>query len=346
MIDDYPNKPATNFLDKREQALNRREQAVTRREQTLARKEHELNDLFETAAVALNWVGSNGMILWANKAELDMTGYASADYVGHHILEFHADRALLDEFVARLERRENVGNFETQLRCADGNIKYVLINTSVIWDNGKFLYHRCLMRDITQRVMAEKSLKETNEELELRVMLRTQELEFTNQDLREEMIERERALKLVRASEQRFRDIVNAAGESVWECDANWKLTYVSDRLEKVLGYDKREVLRHPVTDFMSKREAYRVRQWFTERVPEGFPFRYLECIITSKYNDHIWHQINGVPITSEDGKVIGYRGTALDITDRKMAETHIKNLSASVLERFQEKYIRVDKKE
>jgi PAS domain S-box-containing protein len=119
----------------------------------------------------------------------------------------------------------------------------------------------------------------------------------------------------------------------------------VSDRLEKVLGYDKRDVLRRPISDFFTKREAYRVQKWFSERVPEGFPFRYLECIITSKYNDHIWHQINGVPITSEDGKVIGYRGTALDITDRKMAETHIKNLSASVLERFQEKYIREDKK-
>ncbi len=345
MIDEYSNKPATGFLDRREQALNRREQILMRREQAVVRKEHELNDLFETAAVALNWVGSNGIILWANKAELDMTGFASANYVGHHILEFHADRILLDDFILRLERRENVSNFETKLRCADGSIKHVLINSAVIWDNGKFLYHRCFMRDITLRVLAEQALKQTNEELELRVLLRTQELELTNQDLREEMIERERALKLVRASEQRFRDIVNAAGESVWECDANWRLTYVSDRLEKVLGYDKREVLRRPIGDFMSKREAYRVSKWFTERVPEGFPFRYLECVITSKYNDRIWHQINGVPITNEEGKVIGYRGTALDITDRKMAETHVKNLSASVLERFQEKYIREDKK-
>ncbi|MGB8857319.1 MAG: PAS domain S-box protein [Burkholderiales bacterium] len=345
MTDYYSNKPATGFQDRREQALNRREQTIIRREQALVRKEHELNDLFETAAIALNWVGSTGIILWANKAELDMVGYASAEYVGHHILEFHADREALDEFVARLERRENVSNFESRLRCADGSIKHVLINSAVIWDNGKFLYHRCLMRDITQRVLAEQALKQTNEELEMRVLLRTQELEMTNQDLRDEMVQRERALKLVRASEQRFRDIVNAAGESVWECDENWRLTYVSDRLEKVLGYDKKDVLRRPITDFMTRREAYRVGKWFSERVPEGFPFRYLECILTSKWNDHIWHQINGVPITNEDGKVIGYRGTALDITDRKMAETHIKNLSSSVLERFQEKYVREEKK-
>jgi PAS domain S-box-containing protein len=339
MTDNYANKPAMGFQDRREQALNRREQTIIRREQALSRKEHELNDLFETAAVALNWVGSNGIILWANKAELDMVGYPSAEYVGHHILEFHSDRTLLDEFVARLEQRENVSNFDAQLRCADGSIKHVLINSTVIWDNGKFLYHRCLMRDITQRVLAEKSLKETNEELEMRVLLRTQELELTNQDLRDEINQREMAIKLVRASEQRFRDIVNAAGEAVWECDANWRVTYVSDRLEKVLGYDKREVLRHSITDFMSKREAYRVRNWFTDRVEEGFPFRYLECMLKSKWNDHIWHQINGVPIIDENGKVIGYRGTALDITDRKMAETHIKNLSTNLLDRVQAKF-------
>lgn len=345
MTNHHAGKPASGLQDRREQALNRREQTIARREQALARKEHELNDLFETAAVALNWVGSNGIILWANKAELDMVGYPSAEYVGHHILEFHADRDLLAAFVARLERHESVSNFEAQLRCADDSIKHVLISSTVIWDNGKFLYHRCLMRDITQRVQAEKSLQQANEELELRVLQRTTELEQANQELRSEMAQRELALKLVRASEQRFRDVVNAAGEYIWECDNDWRLTYISDRVEKALGYQRKEVLHHRITEFMSAREAHRVRNWFAERVPEGFPFRYLECKLTSKWHDHIWHQINGVPITNEDGKVIGYRGTALDITDRKMAETHIKQLSTNLLERVQEKFYKSTKK-
>ncbi len=338
-MQEYQPPPGNHYLDKREQALQRREQALNRREQAVGRKERELNDLFETASVALNWVGSNGIILWANQAELAMLGYASNTYVGHHVLEFHADKTLLDEFVVLLERKENISNFFTSLRCADGSIKHVLISTTVLWDNGKFLYHRCLMRDITRRVEAETALKQTNEELELRVHLRTQELELTNQDLREEMVKREMAMKLVRASEQRFRDVVNAAGEYIWECDIEWRLTYVSDRLEKVLGHEKKDVLKHCVTDFMSKRELVRVRRWFAERVPEGFPFRYLECLVTSKWHDQIWHQINGVPIIDEEGKVVGYRGTALDITDRKMAETHIKQLSTSVLDRVQQKF-------
>ncbi|HXA05345.1 MAG TPA: hypothetical protein VNY30_10925, partial [Bryobacteraceae bacterium] len=39
-------------------------------------RESELWDFIEHAAVALQWVGEDGTILWANEAELRLLGYS------------------------------------------------------------------------------------------------------------------------------------------------------------------------------------------------------------------------------------------------------------------------------
>jgi PAS domain S-box-containing protein len=45
-----------------------------RAEAEIRRKDAELTDFVENANVGLHWVGPDGIILWANKAELDLLG--------------------------------------------------------------------------------------------------------------------------------------------------------------------------------------------------------------------------------------------------------------------------------
>jgi len=99
-----------------------------RAEEELQRSRQELVDFFENAAEGLHRVGSDGTILWANRAELELLGYKSDEYVGHSIAEFHVDRAAVDEIMERLRRAETVRNYEARLRCKDGSIKHVVID--------------------------------------------------------------------------------------------------------------------------------------------------------------------------------------------------------------------------
>jgi PAS domain S-box-containing protein len=55
--------------------------------------------------------------------------------------------------------------------------------------------------------------------------------------------ERKRADAVLAEREQRFRDVVEASGEYVWETDADWRYTYLSERAEAVLGYARTELL-------------------------------------------------------------------------------------------------------
>ena len=124
-------------------------------EDELRRSEQELADFFENATVGLHWVGPDGTILRANRAELDMLGYSREEYVGRPIADFHADEDVICDILKRLQAGEKLDEYPARLRCKDGSIKDVLIDSSVMWKDGKFVHTRCFTRDVTERKRAE-----------------------------------------------------------------------------------------------------------------------------------------------------------------------------------------------
>ena len=88
--------------------------------EALERSERELADFFENAPVPLHWVGADGTIMRANRAELALLGYAADEYIGRHIAEFHVDEPVVAEMLERLTSGETLSGFQARLRCKDG----------------------------------------------------------------------------------------------------------------------------------------------------------------------------------------------------------------------------------
>ena len=128
-------------------------------EQELRQSEAELTDFFENATVGLHWVGPDGIILRANQAELDMLGYSREEYVGRPITDFHADEDVICDILHRLQAGEQLHEYPARLRCKDGSIKDVLIDSSVMFRNGGFVHTRCFTRDVTQRKRSEQTAR-------------------------------------------------------------------------------------------------------------------------------------------------------------------------------------------
>jgi PAS domain S-box-containing protein len=125
--------------------------ARKRNEEALRHNEAELTDFFDNAAVCLHWIGPTGLVLRVNQSELDLLGYTREEYLGHHISEFHADQQVINDILARLHRGEEVREYEARMRCRDGGVKLVRVNSSVYREDGKFIHTRCFTRDITER---------------------------------------------------------------------------------------------------------------------------------------------------------------------------------------------------
>ncbi len=128
-------------------------------ERSLQSRERELSDFVENALVPIHWVGPDGLILWANRAELELLGFRREEYVGHHISEFHADRAAIDDILARLLAKEALRDHDARLRCKDGSIKEVLISSNAYFDGARFVHSRCFTRDVTERKRADETAK-------------------------------------------------------------------------------------------------------------------------------------------------------------------------------------------
>ena len=129
------------------------------------------------------------------------------------------------------------------------------------------------------------------------------------------------------AREQRLRDISEAAGEFICELDPDAKITFASDRITHVLGYTPAEVLGKTPFQFMPPEEIERTLSDLAERVRTRTGFRETEYVILNKAGNRVWLSTTGVPNLSADGKFLGFRTAALDITARKQAEEEISRM-------------------
>ena len=128
-------------------------------------RERPLWEFLEDAPVALHWADSDGKILWANRAELDLLGYRAEEYVGRYVAEFHADRDKIEQVFERLRAGETIQNQELRLVRKDGSIRHGLISSDATWDRGRLLHTRTFTRDITGWKKAQEALREAHETL-------------------------------------------------------------------------------------------------------------------------------------------------------------------------------------
>src|SRR4029079_7523534 len=78
-------------------------------------QDFDYNDFFENGAVALHLVSADGIILHANKAELDLLGYPAENYIGRHMADFYPDREVIDDILGRLTRGEKIARYPARL---------------------------------------------------------------------------------------------------------------------------------------------------------------------------------------------------------------------------------------
>jgi len=155
----------------------------------------------------------------------------------------------------------------------------------------------------------------------------------------EDITERKKAEEALRASEERFRGLVETTSDWVWEVDAKGVYTYASPRVKKVLGYGSKELVGNTPFDFMPQREAHRVAAVFNGFAAKRETFAFLENVNRHKNGRPVVMETSGVPFFAPDGTLLGYRGVDRDITERKQVGRQLQQ-SLRRLERTMEAII------
>ena len=121
-------------------------------------------------------------------------------------------------------------------------------------------------------------------------------------------------------SEARFRDVVEASSDWIWEIDADWRFTYLSERFEIVTGLSRQDWIGAAIDDLLHT-ELGALSQCLS--IPNRRPCISLQC----NYLDIRGHaRITRLSARELPGN--GFRGTATDVTEEVEARRRIEFLS------------------
>jgi len=239
----------------------------------------------------------NGIVTHWNDSAERMFGYSASEIVGRPITliipkEHHADEK---RFLAKIKRGERIEHFETQRLRKDGSLIAISLTISPISDShGRVIGASKVARDITERKMAEESLRD---------------------------------------SEERFRLLVDGVHEyALILLDCKGNVVSWNAGAERVKGYKAEEIVGrsfsvlYPPEDVAAGKPAMELKL-ATERgrwEDEGWRIR--------ADGTQFWATVLITALKDEAGNLRGFSKLTRDITDRKVAAELL--LKAGALQR------------
>lgn len=243
--------------------------------------EQRYRAIFEKAMEGIYQSTPDGRFLEVNDAMVRMFGFDSAEQMKAAVTDIarqiYADPGIREWFVEQMTEHGTVSGIEVQARRRDGGIVWIEENSHAIRDaDGTVLYYEGTVQDITARKQAEEAL---------------------------------------RRSEERFRNVADAAGEYIWEIDAAGRYSFVTDRVAAAIGYAPAELIGRSPFEFMPADEDRVMRAMLEDIAFRRVPFTSMEHRCVAKDGSIVWQRVSGVPVFDTAGALTGYRGVATNIT-------------------------------
>jgi len=124
----------------------------------------------------------------------------------------------------------------------------------------------------------------------------------------------------------------------IWEVDPKGVYTYSNHKVTELLGYESEELIGKTPFDLMPMDEAKRVSGLFNNFISSQSFFNSIENVNIHKNGSRVVMETSAVPIFSNKGEFLGYRGIDRDITSRKHMEEALKRSRETLEEKVKER--------
>ena len=274
-------------------------------EQKVWETQETLHNVLANSGDAIMVADTNGCISIANEALLQMLGYKEDELIGKHIVELSPyegrfTTTIGEKFFITKEYRNyqtkkaeelfekgNVSNVEIYFIHKDRTLIPVEATLSTLKDQeGKIRGSISICRDITERMKAEKEIRESRDFLE---------------------------------------NVLKTSADGIIITDPESYIIFANETIERILGYDSGELIgKHP-EEFSPKGKKYRekihgfVSELLKEDKATGFEYTWVR-----KDGSLVDIEMSATLLKDSEGNIVGSVGNIRDITERKKADFKI----------------------
>ncbi|MBX9256593.1 response regulator [Desmonostoc muscorum CCALA 125] len=258
-------------------------------QEALAKYAHEVEDLYNNAPCGYHSLDSEGRFINVNETELQWLGYKREEMIGKPLVNFFTEASSLAFLLnyTSLQERGWVKDLEYEMVCKDGTVLPVLMSATAVKDaDGRYLYNRATLFDISDRKQTEQKLEESRKMLQ--AVLDT---------FPQRVFWKDRQSRFLGCNPAFARDSQIDPNAIIGKTDfelpwAKWAHLYCADDATVMNT-------RTPKLGYEEPLEG-----------PNG---------------EELWVRTNKVPLTNSTGDVIGILVSHEDITDRKQAEAQLR---------------------
>ena len=285
--------------------------------------------IFEQAAVGVALTDrQTGRFVKVNQKYCDILGYSVAEMLEKRF----QDVTYPDDLQTDLSRTAQLGSgecdsftWEKRYLHESGAIIWANLTVSTLYAVGEVpRLNIATVEDVTARKHAEAALLEANEELEVRVRLRTAELEAANRQLQEEITERGVAEESLRESEQRFRTMADSISQLAWVSDSDGGICWLNRRCYEYTGLALEQMHGWEWQGLVEPATLPEVLERWLASISSGEPFD-MEFPLLGRDGNYRRFLARVAPLKDGEGAVVQWFGTCTDITALKQTEEELR---------------------
>lgn len=281
-------------------------------EQALSESENRFRTFSQNSEEGLA-IHDKGKIIVVNERFAKMLGYSTMEVLGRTAIEFCPDK-WKDIILKNISSGTELP-YEAEGLRKDRSVFPVEIQGKSIVYHGQNV-RLTIFRDISRIKKAEKEVRKLNEQLEIKVKMRTVQLA---------------------ESEEKYRTLIEQAGDVVYSTDYSGKFTYINPMCEKLTGFSKEEIIGKHFLELIPPEWKLKVADFYQLQFKNRTKETLFSFPILTKSGDQKWIEQTVLQLR-DNGRVTGHHCIVRDITERKKAEDQIRDLNATLEKRVEEK--------
>jgi PAS domain S-box-containing protein len=279
-------------------------------EAALGESEERFRSAMNHVASGLYTLGLQGLVTYVNPAAETMFGRTKAELLGkkmHDVTHYkHPDGSPFPASdcpgLQVLQKGIELHEQEDVFIRRDGSFFPVVYSSSPLKSDGKTIGLVVGFRDDTQRREAERTVRE---------------------------------------SEERFRLVANTAPVMIWMSGADKRCTYFNQAWLDFTGRSVEQEIGNGWAEGVHPEDLERCWDSYTKAFDLRESFQ-MEYRLRRHDGEYRWIFTSGVPRFNADGSFAGYIGSAIDVTDRKLAEQALSSVGGRLIEAQEEERRRI----